>query len=279
MRDDGEHRLEHDGRVRIAVVGDSIVWGEDLELADTLPRALGRELGSGAEVLAFGVTGYDSAQEAEWYERAVRRFTPDIVVVVYCLNDIRVASGPFHVYATPEESRREADDDALLARVAPVRAETLDTIAERDEATSVFHLIARARWMVRRTLFQRRSDYADDTTVLYAQPDRVARVDAALGRLGAAIRATPAVAHLVISPMLRDFDRYHWTAAHAVVRRAGERAGFVVHDSLDAWRNVRPSDLRMPGDSVHYSATGTSRFAHFIAESVRPLSSASVGLH
>ncbi|MEI8256387.1 MAG: hypothetical protein WCJ30_12005, partial [Deltaproteobacteria bacterium] len=74
MRDDRERPLDPPAdRPRVAVVGDSLVWSEELPLADSLPRVLEHALeGSRAEVLNFGVTGYDTAQEAAWYERHVR---------------------------------------------------------------------------------------------------------------------------------------------------------------------------------------------------------------
>ncbi len=72
MRDDEEHALAPDpARTRVAIVGDSIVWSEFLPVWDSLPErveeALGRER---YEVLPFGVSGYDTTQEAIWYEHA-----------------------------------------------------------------------------------------------------------------------------------------------------------------------------------------------------------------
>jgi len=76
---------------RIVVLGDSIVWGHGLELADTFAKQLERMLTEsckrGFEVLNFGVSGYSTRQEVELYRVRASLFHPDLVIVGYCLND------------------------------------------------------------------------------------------------------------------------------------------------------------------------------------------------
>jgi lysophospholipase L1-like esterase len=271
MRDDREHDPAPDGRLRVAMVGDSIVWSEEVALEDSLPRGVERALGGRdrAEVLNFGVTGYDTVQEARWYERAVRPFRPRVVAVVYCLNDVMIMSGPYNRFATPEEAARKDAQDALLDRLAPVRAETIEDLADRAERDATFRLFARLRgWLFVRG-YERRADYTDEYRLMYAQADRVARVRDALDALGAAIRADGAAAHLFISPVLRSWDRYHWYEIHARVAAMGRAAGFVVHDPLAVWqRRERAEALRLPGDALHYGARGNRVFGRYIADAL-----------
>lgn len=269
MRDDREHTERGDGRARVAVVGDSVVWGEEIALADTLPRHIESASGGRAEVLNFGVSGYDTAQEALWYERAVRRWRPSVVVVVYCINDVMIMSGPFNRYATPDEARRKDEQDAFFDRVAPLRAETLEGLGQREEERATLRWVARARsaWRVER--HQRSADYRDEYTVMYAQTERVARVAAGLRALGESIRADGAVGHLVVSPVLRDWSHYHWRAAHAAVAAAGRAAGFTVHDPIDEWRaSTRPEALRLPGDALHYRGEGNRVLGAYVARAI-----------
>ena len=266
MRDDREHSLSREpGRTRVALVGDSIVWGEDLPLEKTLAKTLERTLGASKwEVLDFGVTGYDTVQEAEWYRRTVRAFHPAIVVVVYCMNDVFIASGPFNKWATPEELRAKDDQDALVEKLAPVREETIEDLSRRDEERAFSRLFARARtiWRVRR--YERDPAYTDEYLLLYGQKDRFDRMSAALAQLGSDVRADGAAGHLVISPILRSWDHYHWSGITERVADAGRTAGFVVHDPLPALRaSHRERDVRL--DSLHYSAKGTEALAAFIA--------------
>ena len=269
MRDDRARSEEPTpGKTRVAIVGDSIVWGEDLPLDATLPRALQRELGDRFEVANFGVTGYDTVQEAEWYRRHVRAFHPAVVVVVYCLNDLFIASGPFNKWATPEERSGKDEQDALVEKLAPVREETIEDLSRREEEHAVFRLFARARtvWRVRR--YEHDPAYTDEYLLLYGQKDRFDRTSAALSRLASDVRADGAAPHLVVSPILRSWAAYHWTSLHERVADAARAAGFVVHDPLAALRaSHRENEIRI--DSLHYNAAGTTALAAFIASSLR----------
>ncbi len=285
MRDDAEHATVPDGRYRVAVLGDSLVWGEEVSLGDTIPRRVQSALGaSRAEVLNFGVSGYDTAQEARWYARAVRPYHPAAVVLVYCLNDAMIMSGPYNRYATPEEARRKDAQDAWFDRVAPVRAETLEAIGRRDESAATLHLIARARAVLRAATYARSAVYTDEYLLSYGRPEAQARLRESLRAIAAAAAVDGVRTHLVISPVLRSWERYHWGAVHARVAAEGRAAGFMVHDPLPVWRarGVRAEDLRLPGDSLHYGPSGSAVLGRYIAAALsaaaRGASEADTGL-
>lgn len=269
MRDDHEH--SPDDRTRVAIVGDSIVWSEEVSLHDSLPRAVERALGAQRyEVLNFGVSGYDTAQEALWYERAVRPTRPSVVVVVYCMNDAMLMSGPYNRFATPEEAAHKDAQDALWEQLAPRRAETLEGLAQRRAAGASLRMLADLRTWAEVRRYERSAEYTDEYLLSHAQPDRAERVRASLTRMGAAIRADGARAVLVVSPVLRGWENYHWRAIHARVSHDGRDAGFEVRDPLDAWlSHERAEQLRLPGDSLHYGARGNERFGAFIAQAVQ----------
>jgi lysophospholipase L1-like esterase len=271
MRDDREHAIDPDpSRPRVAMIGDSLVWSEEVGLDDMLPRRLSEALASRhAEVLNFGVTGYDTAQEALWFDHHVRPYRPRVVVVVFCMNDVMIMSGPYNRFGTPEELAAKDAQDALLDRIAPVRAETLDEVASRAVEASSFHLLTRTRWAIRRALYSRSADYRDEYTTLYAEPVHRARLHDAITRLGRAVAASGARAHFVISPVLRDFAHYHWREIHRWVAGEARAAGFAVHDPLDEFvAHEREESLRMPGDSLHYDPRGQRVFARFIAREI-----------
>jgi hypothetical protein len=266
MRDGREHNEARDARVRVAVLGDSIVWGEEVDRDDSIPIQLQRALGDGVEVLPFGVSGYDSQQEAAWYLRAVRRFHPDVVVLVYCLNDIFIASGPFYQFATASEARRKDDQDAWFDRVAPVRAETLESLAARAESEAHFRVLSRAAWWLREAWFQRSDRYTDEYLVAYRDAPHLERVRGALASLHEAAARDGAIVHFVVSPVLRDWQRYHWSGVHTRLLDLGRALGFTVHDPLGAWRGrVNEASLRLQGDSIHYGPHGAQAFAGLLA--------------
>lgn len=260
MRDDREHPRDSPHE-RIALIGDSVAWGEHLPLRSTLARRLEAE--SGRTVLAFGVSGYDTAQEALWYERAVRPFHARTVVVVYCLNDVLIMSGPYNAWATPGDELRKDAQTAWLDRVAPLRAETLDAVAERDARDAWWKSLARLRALLRERTYEHSSDYTDELLVAYAEHPRVTRMRESLRRLADAIHADGARAHLVISPVLRAWDTYHWDTIHALVATSARDAGFTVHDPRGEWRGVaRAEDLRI--DSLHFGEHGTQVLAKYL---------------
>jgi lysophospholipase L1-like esterase len=277
MRDDRDYargREEAAGaKTRVALLGDSLVWGEFLALDDAPGRQLERALAESRgdddafEILSFGVSGYDTAQEARWYEKAVRPYEPDVLVLVYCMNDMMIMSGPYNRYANEAERRRKEEQDRIFDRVAPLRRETLDRVAREDEEASTLRLLARLRSIFRRLTFDAR--YVDEYTIMNADRDRVAATEAALARLGAAARHDGARALLVISPVLESWGRYHWREIHDRVTAAGRAAGFTVVDPLSQWRASHdPARLRFPGDNLHYNPRGSALLARRIAAAI-----------
>jgi lysophospholipase L1-like esterase len=269
LREDRETSLEPiEGRTRVAILGDSLVWSEFLAVDDSIPRRTEEALGEGFEVLNAGVTGYATSQEARWYEMAIRPLRPRVVVLVWCMNDMLIMSGPFERFATGADRAEKDAQDAFFDREFPVRRETIDDVIARRERESTVRLLARALGVWERWRFA--DHYVDEYLIVQDDEARRARATESLTRLGAAIRADGAVPVLFVSPVLEEWDRYRWSAIHTFVRDAGESAGFRVHDPLDAWRSAHDAaELRMGSDNLHYGRTGSRIFGETIADAVR----------
>ena len=84
------------GVTRIAVVGDSSSFGWVVGQAAGFPKVLERRLNTGAdhpfEVLNFSVPGYNTSQESELIRRKVVSFSPDIVILFFCGNDVHICN-------------------------------------------------------------------------------------------------------------------------------------------------------------------------------------------
>lgn len=250
------------GVSRVALLGDSLVWGELLAREQALPAVLDRRLGPAVEVLNFGVSGYDTVQEAAWYRRQVRSFAPDHLVLVFCLNDLLTMSGPFHLHATEAQRAAYAAERAWLDAAAPVRNETVSALwlAERSgEGSQVLAALRHVRrW---HGLFTLPGGYVDEILLSFSDHERVARMEAALALLGRELEADGVSATLVVSPALYWWHRYPWTGVHDTVRAAGEAAGFEVVDPVAGWLGQDPEPLRFPGDNLHYTPAGIERLA------------------
>lgn len=92
MRDGGRAIENPDRHLRIALLGDSIVEGAHVkpdEVMNIRMEGLLRARGyPDAEVLNFGVAGIGTTQELLIYQESVRQFHPDVVVLVFCGNDV-----------------------------------------------------------------------------------------------------------------------------------------------------------------------------------------------
>ncbi len=89
--------------LRIALVGDSYIEARQVALEDSIGGRLGRDTGECAghpiEVLAFGVSGYGTAQEYLLYRERVAAYHPDLVVLAF-LTGNDVADNSPHVHAS-----------------------------------------------------------------------------------------------------------------------------------------------------------------------------------
>lgn len=86
---DGFRDTEHGpkDRPRIAVLGDSFVWGFDVEQTERFKDLLDSAL-TDWDVMNMGVSGYSTDQEYLLIRRFFERYRPDIVLLVFCqIND------------------------------------------------------------------------------------------------------------------------------------------------------------------------------------------------
>jgi len=84
------------GTYRIAVLGDSITFGNNLPPDKNYPAMLEKLFAKNnqhVEVLNLALGGYDTLQEVATLEDIGLQFKPDLVIVGYCINDIGIASG------------------------------------------------------------------------------------------------------------------------------------------------------------------------------------------
>jgi lysophospholipase L1-like esterase len=87
----GEFPAPRPGVVRIALVGDSYVFGSGVQEDETLGAVLSArlaEVGLPSDVLAFGVPGYTALDSARVLESRVFEHAPDLVLYVNFANDL-----------------------------------------------------------------------------------------------------------------------------------------------------------------------------------------------
>jgi lysophospholipase L1-like esterase len=223
---DREHGIERAaGARRVVVVGDSLAVGLWIDrIDDIFPMKLEAylgQLGHRAEVMNFGVVGYNTLQEVATLRVKGLAYEPDVVVVEYCLND------------------RHRDDGNLLGTLLAVEKDTagLNTVrVSRSLAWSSLYRFVRFR-----VLSRFGGTYRD---TLERAADRLAgdSVEEALQKLGSLASRGPFKVVLAVFPDFTDLVHYRFTSEHARLRKASEREGFIHLDLLPAMRECASRD-------------------------------------
>lgn len=102
--------------LRIIVIGDSIAQGAGIKDEKAIfPRLLEMNLrlkGVPAEVQNFGVSGYNTQQEVETLITKGLAYSPDIVILSYCLNDRSFEAGRMPYAMARNALQKKTTDDS-----------------------------------------------------------------------------------------------------------------------------------------------------------------------
>jgi lysophospholipase L1-like esterase len=236
---------------RIAVLGDSIVFGYWVAAADAFPGQLGALLGPRTETLNLGVPGYNLDQEVENLRLRVDALRPDVVVFGFCLNDLE---GLLSFEYGLTQARREA-------RSGPRRALESLLLVSRFAAWIEYRLTERD---ARAQFAAARNPLGGD---LYeVTPEALdAHLDASFGALSAIVGPRGIKAAVAIFPILGNrFENYPHKALHAQVAAAAARAGLLAIDLLPCFAPYPFRDVRV--DVVHPNPMGHRIAAHAAAD-------------
>jgi lysophospholipase L1-like esterase len=239
-------RARTPGVRRVAVVGDSTVFGWGVSAEDALPARLGAALGPGWEALNAGQPGYSSEQVWRLVDGVVAHYAPDVLVFVQPFHDILTAERP---------------DAAWFDGAPPTLLEWIRTESR---------LYARLR-AARPQGPQRPPDDAER-----ADPDRVMRVaPARRAEVRAAMRARLPDAGFVVAVLPTEHElRNGYHAGGEFSEELGgwcAQAGVPFLDLRDTF-GPGPADLgrlTLPGDAGHFTRTGADALAARLAEGVR----------
>ncbi len=92
VRDHAHPPEKAEGVRRVVCLGDSVTFGLGVRRDESYPSVLQERLdalGPGVEVLNVSLMAWSTRQERIAYERIVRRYRPDLVILGVCLNDLQ----------------------------------------------------------------------------------------------------------------------------------------------------------------------------------------------
>jgi lysophospholipase L1-like esterase len=207
------------GVYRVLMLGDSTTFGWGVREEDTAAKILERKLNAHlppgydkAEVLNAGVGNYDTVQEVTYYETRGRDFHPDLVVLVYFINDAE---------PVPIEHKGFLIDRSYLVAFATNRFDGV-----------MRHLGARPDWKQYYS-----SLYNDDRPGFQACKE-------ALKSLGVSTRTNGAKVLVAILPELHQIngDTYPFKAAHQKIKDVLAAAQMPVVELLDGLKDHGPEE-------------------------------------
>jgi lysophospholipase L1-like esterase len=244
---------------RIAVLGDSIAFGYWVAEKDGFPRQLegllaGRQPGSRVEVLDFGVPGYNLDQEIEVLRARALAFSPDVVVVAFCLNDLEGLFS-YELGLVQDRTTRSGSAWGRMRESLLRRSLFFSWIEYR-----LSELEARRRFVQAKNPLE---------GPLYAEAvsQQKAALESRLGVLRAIVQPRGIQALLVVFPTLgRRLESYPYGELHRVVAEAAQGAGLGVLDLRDCYSAYDFRELRV--DVVHPSPLGHRVAAHAIRDAL-----------
>ena len=248
------------GTYRIVVLGDSIAFGycdeeRSIPLEQTFSEVLETRLATtplaghaSVEVLNFGVSGYDTTQEVELLAEKALAYSPDLVLVAYCLNDITSSSRELFLFRQQDDwGTRQAANK--LYRGAVFRSHLVRLIWAMTSAPEPVSLDAGAG---------------------AGTPDNRASAKA-FNRLNAISELNGFDVMLVVFPYFDRFESYPHGAHHHALRTAAERFGWGYLDLLPVFQGLsRDTDeLCTPCCNVHPNVRGHELTAAAIEANLR----------
>lgn len=241
------------GEWRIAVLGDSMTYGEGVESEQAFPAVLARMLarrndGRTYTVINMGWLGDNTAAEAARYRKLADRIDPDLLVLMMYVNDFA------------HEGRQAGE---TLHRIYSIR----DDVFVLSEFSYLFHYVERTI-RLRRAFDETMRYYRADALhgVEPAALDPVAREIVALRDFAASRETRFAVAFL---PMLAGLHDYQLTAMHDCIAELCRAEGIPFRDLAPAFADRDERAMRVSLANHHPSPAAHEIVATDLIEFLR----------
>lgn len=243
-----------DREIRIAVLGDSMTYGEGVEAEQAFPKLLSARLNaleSGHDldrrmftVVNMGKLGDDTPAEVERFRRLADSIDPDVVLLVMYVNDFAGAGGP---------------DDALH-QIYRLR-DTLFWPSQYSRLCEYVERKIRLRASFNETIRHYRAD-----TERGVEPEALEPVARAVAELSELCKARKCRLVVCMMPWLVRLNDYPLPAMHAAVQQLSTDLGLPFCDLLPAVANQDDEAMRVSPANHHPSAAAHQRIADYLAD-------------
>ena len=270
---DREFTEKKGDRFRIVAIGDSITFGSRLSPPSVLyPKQLERLLQSRpstshAEVMNFGVTGYDVANNVEHLRVRALKFQPDIVLLAFCVNDIGTSSTAMGYV----RAAKYLANPVFRFRVAQFALNTglrrwTTLQSNNDQNVGVFRTTNRSRILpidddpeLLRRLDEVAKMHPAGSRLIHwwTQPARIGFLEYGFNNLRS-LKERHGFAVVVIAiPSLDQRRKNAWRVVNEIIRHESRKFGFHFVDVFDEFEEAGLRKLRNePDDDIHPNIQG-----------------------
>jgi hypothetical protein len=286
---DFDHPQKALGVTRVAVLGDSFVFGSGVKQDEPFPRRLAAFLGPSFEVLNLGVPGYGTDQALLTLRRWGRRLSPDVVLTGFFWNDV-MENASAEMYAMKKPRFVLAGDS--LALVPPGETHGRSAAQRLDAAlgarSHLWSLVSRSLGRGRERVEPETRPVMVDLSLRAAPSAREPEFALTWALLGAfesearALGASPIVftvppRFLVDDAAKQKVLKIYSLGADALeedgffrVKEACQRRDLPVVDLLPAFRDAAKAGERLfLPTGIHWSAKGHALAAKVLEPAVR----------
>jgi lysophospholipase L1-like esterase len=250
---DIEYPSEHD-TLRIVALGDSFTFGVRVKLENSWPKVLERKLRlrglDKIEVLNAGRPGTDSAWQADFYDKAVAYYRPNLVLQGFILNDCTrtcANCGPVKI--------RKLLDDLLRKSQREPRSALLDLLR---------YSYLRQR-LTKRTHWNYTRAYVNQAPVFR-------RCVASFARLKQSVEAQGGMLVIVIYPLLYQLDEaYPFLEVHRKMQQIWSRQGIQSIDLTPAFFGQKETELWLDTEDSHPNAKANQIAGTYLSEQLMPI--------
>jgi hypothetical protein len=274
---------EFTGGTRIALVGDSFTFGNEVPYEDSWGYRLQQALGPNFQVLNFGVGGYSVGQAYLRYEKDVRRWNPQIVIFGFIAHDLMRTMTVYPFLAFPEWDIPFSkpryilrDGDLKIVNVPPLAPEAIFSrgsifelphlqyevgFKEDDWKKSLKQVSYMARLFV--SQFPRWSPEHPDVT-----DEALVSVNASiLKTFVRSVAETGAIPIVVYFPSGREVKAARHSSPAPISQQVLQEASVAYTDLTPCLMELDPTD-RLAPSGAHYSPQGNAAVANCLRDVV-----------
>ena len=276
---DKEYSLKKGNHYRIITIGDSITIGNRLALSEIYAKQLEKmfeDKGKPVEVLNMGVGGFNANQAVSFLKEKGLKFSPDVVVYGFCLNDIMDTSPNLdfinkHGFIMNTSSLKLRTLQFLVLYMHKIKSilnlkNELDAL-QYSPVENKFYLsqIDRNEYAIFKEMHQLkilRRQYRGFPFFLefYTAWDKIGALRYAFDKLKRMADTNKFEVVIAIIPYFNKTDgRYLCLPAHRIVAYEAQRQGFDVIDMYKKMDGYGLSKLMM--DRIHPNAQGHEMIA------------------